>query len=923
MKQRERGTEINRKIIVWFIASLFINGLFIGLLSAYINNYGGNMRVVNILCLTGFPLILITTLICFFRKSLGICPFIIAFAMQIQFLIAGYITGHFYNYFLVIFLTTGLLAILKLYKQMASYIICVTVVNIVFSIIFVADLEGISQLAFFGMIIMTTAGTFIMFLLTYRIAIKDENSNQAIDVFSALLHKTPNLMVITDTDAKVRYISKPMTEFAFYSSQELAVGKPLIDLFIDIELKLMFADILDTDGFIETVMSIEVNNETRDFKVIADRLSGSKSGLFIDISDITPLTHSIMEAAEAKALAEDAQNRAEAANESKSKFLANMSHEIRTPMNAILGITEIELENDDNAPEIKLSLRKIYNSGYTLLGLINDILDLSKIESNNLELVPVEYDSPSIVNDTIVQNIGRIGSKPIEFDLFVAENVPSRLFGDELRIKQVLSNLLSNAFKYTEKGMVKLEVSIEALGEGNAWLILSVSDTGQGMSEEHVALLFEEYSRFNQEANRLTEGAGLGMSITKNLIELMDGKIDIKSELGVGTTITVYLKQKVIGNEVIGKELANNLKNYHYANETQMERRKVSREYMPYGSVLIVDDVETNLYVARGLMTPYGLKIETVLSGFEALDLIDAGKSYDIVFMDHMMPKMDGIETVRLMREKGYAQPVVALTANAVIGQSEMFFENGFDDFISKPIDVRQLNAVLNRLIRDKQPPEVLEKARAQKGKRKKKKTETVNEDIVDETEEAFEIDIDEIVDVELNAIFARDAKKSMEIFRSVFDNLDNVTKEDLASFTTNAHAMKSALGNIGELGASKWAAALEDAGRNEVIEIIKADTPEFMENLLLIIEKCEPKTVYDDENIEEDLELLTDKLGDIQMACAEYDDRPAKAALTVLKEHLWKEEVRQLLENISQYLLHSDFELAEDEAKKAIEKYK
>jgi CheY-like chemotaxis protein len=235
------------------------------------------------------------------------------------------------------------------------------------------------------------------------------------------------------------------------------------------------------------------------------------------------------------------------------------------------------------------------------------------------------------------------------------------------------------------------------------------------MTQDQIQKLFDEYSRFNLQTNRVTEGTGLGMSITKNLIELMDGSITVESEPGKGSTFTVHIPQGIAGSGVLGAEVVENLRQLRFTSILQMKKAQAAqivREPMPYGKILIVDDVETNLYVAKGLMAPYGLSIDTVESGYETIDKIKAGKVYDIIFMDHMMPRMDGIEATREIRKMGYTQPIIALTANAMAGQAEIFLMNGFDDFISKPIDLRQLNMALNKHIRDKQPPEVLEAAR-------------------------------------------------------------------------------------------------------------------------------------------------------------------------------------------------------------------
>jgi CheY-like chemotaxis protein len=376
------------------------------------------------------------------------------------------------------------------------------------------------------------------------------------------------------------------------------------------------------------------------------------------------------------------------------------------------------------------ALYNIHNSGVLLMGLINDILDLSKIEAGKMELQPAKYEIANLLNDIINLNIIRIGNKPIEFQLSVDENLPTILIGDDIRIKQIMNNLLSNAFKYTDKGIVKLSVSFETTDEGikheatvqpmsssnpNVIIIFKVSDTGQGMTKEQIDKLFNnDYVRFNMEANRSTEGTGLGMSITNNLVTLMNGSISVEGTMGKGTTFTVRLLQETVGSCLLGKELAESLEKLETNVTKLLDGSQIIIEPMPYGSVLIMDDVGLNLYVAEGTMEPYKLSIETAMSGKEAIKKIEDGKVYDIVFMDHIMPGMDGIESTKRIRELGYTKPIVALTANAVVGQSDIFLTNGFDGFISKPIDVQQLNSILLKFVRDKQPPEVIEVANRQ-----------------------------------------------------------------------------------------------------------------------------------------------------------------------------------------------------------------
>ena len=403
---------------------------------------------------------------------------------------------------------------------------------------------------------------------------------------------------------------------------------------------------------------------------------------------------------------------AEENNEAKSRFLAFMSHEIRTPMNAIIGISEIQLRKNAMTPQVEEAFAKIYNSAHSLLRLINDILDLSKIEAGKMDILGIKYETASFINDTVQLNIIRIGSKEIEFKLFVDENIPETFFGDDIRIRQVLTNILSNAFKYTDKGVVEARFWVEEHDDPNEIIFcISVSDTGQGMTKEEVAALPLDYARFNVSANRDVEGTGLGMNIANNLIRLMNGSIQVVSEKGVGSTFTVKIPQKRVSKSVIGSELAKNLVNFE--NNPYPAKKISGFEYepMPYGKVLIVDDVDTNLYVAKGQMIPYGLTIETCASGFEAIKKIREGNIYDIIFIDHMMPKMDGIETTRVIRDMGYSGSIVALTANALIGQADVFLASGFDGFISKPIETNYLDSYLKRFIMEKQSHEVLEEA--------------------------------------------------------------------------------------------------------------------------------------------------------------------------------------------------------------------
>jgi PAS domain S-box-containing protein len=588
---------------------------------------------------------------------------------------------------------------------------------------------------------------------------------------------------------------------------------------------------------------------------------------------------------------------AETANSAKSAFLAKMSHEIRTPMNAIMGITEMQMQEESLPLETRDSLGRIYNSSSLLLKIINDILDLSKIEAGKLELMPDKYEVSSLLNDTVQIVILQYEDKPIEFVLHVDENMPVYLYGDELRIRQLLNNLLSNAFKYTDSGKITLSVFAEPMEDASeVALVLRVSDTGIGMTPEQVETIFDNYTRFNLDGNRVSVGTGLGMNIVKHLIDLMGGTIDVESDPGKGSIFTVHLPQKNITSGVIGKELSDSLKKFRYTRVSQVQKSQIKREYMPYGSVLVVDDVETNLYVAKLMLHPYGLRIETALSGFETIDKITSGKVYDIILMDHMMPKMDGVETLKKIRSLGYENPVVALTANALAGQKEVFMSHGFDGFISKPVDIRELNGYLNHMIRDKQPREVIEAAR-----RDYERSKTVQQT---ETESM------------LSRFFVRDSAKAVKVLESICEKFGSMDDEDYKTYTIQTHAMKTALKIIGETALANTAYILETAGRDHDIARIKADTPAFLEELRTVIERLAP---HKEDEGTFDTHLLCEKLFALQTACATNDRDTAAATFAELEQKTWPQYIKEQLDDISRHLLRGENDIAVEIAEKTI----
>ncbi|MDR1649243.1 MAG: response regulator [Synergistaceae bacterium] len=525
-------------------------------------------------------------------------------------------------------------------------------------------------------------------------------------------------------------------------------------------------------------------------------------------------------------------------NFSKTSFLARMSHEIRTPLNAVVGLSEVELQND--LPENTLdNLGKIYNSGLNLLSIVNDILDISKIESGKFELVPVQYSVASLIGDAVQLNILRIAAKPVTFDLSLDETIPDSLCGDETRLKQILSNLLSNAFKYTKEGRVELELKWERRDD-SAWLTFVVSDTGSGIEKKNIDKLFSEYYRADIRKTRNIEGTGLGLPITKNLVELMGGTITVESEYGQGSVFSVKIRQEIVDETPIGHETVEKLRHFRFMESRSVRGKTLARRQMPYGRVLVVDDVPVNLDVARGLMLPYDLMIDCVSSGQKAIDIIraipddaPAFEKYDIIFMDHIMPEMDGIEAVRVIRGEigtDYARtvPIIALTANAMKGNEETFLSSGFDAFIAKPIDIIQLDRELNRWVGEKEQKMEEEFAALDAG-----------------AMEEYRLEGREVEGVDLAAGVERYAEEDiyLQILQSfvvhtpeLLEKMRQVSRETLAEYAIIAHGLKGVSYGICAEAIAKQAQVLESAAKFGDFETICAKNGIFIETVETLI---------------------------------------------------------------------------------------
>jgi signal transduction histidine kinase/CheY-like chemotaxis protein len=600
---------------------------------------------------------------------------------------------------------------------------------------------------------------------------------------------------------------------------------------------------------------------------------------------------------------------AESASEAKSRFLANMSHEMRTPLNAIIGFSELELEKEkESAVEsgTRESLEKIYSSGVTLLGLINDILDISKIESEKFELVLGSYDISSLINDTMILNIIRISSKPIVFKLDIDENLPAKLFGDELRIKQILNNLLSNAFKYTKEGQVILRIRCERDNAG-VWMTCTVSDTGMGIRKEDMGQLFGDYNQVDIENNHHIEGTGLGLAITKRIVEMMDGSITMDSEYGRGTTFTVRFLQGFVNDTVIGKSLAENLKAFRYTVTRQDRNKQFVRAYIPYAKVLVVDDVATNLDLAKGIMKPYGMTVDCVTSGPAAIERVRNGEPrYNAIFMDHMMPGRNGIEAVRIIRHEldgEYAKtvPIIALTSDAIIGNEEIFLNNGFQAFLTKPIDTIKMNDTINRWVRDKKLEKELgldAESRAAESPRVKEAT-GVSAGMESQIADLIRKNRIKGLDVEKGLeLFGGDGKSYMESLRSYVKHTPPLLAvarnvRSPADYAITVHGIKGSSFGISADTIGYWAEKMEHAAKAGNLIFVDAENSSFIAAAEKFIADLSGLLETLEQNIQKPCRAAPDSviLTQIAEAAETYDMGELDAMMEKLEQYTYEEE--------------------------------
>lgn len=554
---------------------------------------------------------------------------------------------------------------------------------------------------------------------------------------------------------------------------------------------------------------------------------------------------------------------AEQASHAKSEFLSNMSHEIRTPINAVLGMNELILREceDENILSYAENVRSASN---TLLGLINDILDFSKIEAGKIDIIPVEYDLSSTLNDMVVMIHNRADDKGLVFNVDFDQEVPKQLFGDEIRVKQVITNILTNAVKYTETGSVTFSLGFDRCEDDENSIILhvAVKDTGIGIKPEDMEKLFSKFERIEEKRNRNIEGTGLGMTITKNLLEMMGSSLQVESTYGAGSTFFFDLRQQVVKWEPLG--------DYRTSVHSLLKEHKKYQEKFtaPEAKVLVVDDNPMNLTVFRSLLKRTRMIIDTASDGDEALNMT-LDKKYDLIFLDHMMPGKDGIETLHELRAQtggpNVATIAVCLTANAISGAREQYIEAGFDDYLTKPVKPGKLEDMLIAYL----PPDKIQAPGAG--------DDGGEESNAHELPERLQpLQGQDWIDLFRGIKNSGDAESYLSLLQIFYESMPEVAgeiqdfyaRDNMEDYTIKVHALKSSAKLIGAMAFAEEAQLLENAGKSGDVDYIRTHHGAFMDTFRSFAAPLAEVFAAEEEDegkLEADAELMESVYGEIR----------------------------------------------------------
>ena len=610
--------------------------------------------------------------------------------------------------------------------------------------------------------------------------------------------------------------------------------------------------------------------------IVAERLEDGR------VARAMFLTEDIDESKKERDKLVDMSERALAASQAKSSFLSNMSHEIRTPINAVLGLNEMVLRESEDQNILNYA-ESIRTAGTTLLGLVNDILDFSKIEAGKMEIIPVDYDISSVLNDLVNMSRTKADDKGLELVLDFDETVPKFLKGDEIRIKQVITNVLTNAIKYTEKGSVTFGVTYEKLAEEPDYVMLKVSikDTGIGIKPEDIKKLFSKFERIEEKRNRNIEGTGLGLNITKALLDMMDSQLEVESVYGQGSTFSFALKQKVNKWEPLG--------DYEAAYKKALASRSKYKEKFkaPEARVLVVDDNQMNLMVFTSLLKTTGVKIDRATSGDEGLALAGDMK-YDVIFLDHMMPRKDGIETLHELKAQkdnpNLETPAICLTANAISGAREEYINAGFDDYLTKPIDSLKLEEMLIHYLPEEKIQKVAENEEAAPAR----------EALPKELEELAK---EEWLDIETGLGYSGSVESYLPLLKIFYTSLEESAQEidgfyeaeDWKNYTIRVHALKSSARVIGATEFGEAAQQLENAGKGEDIDYIRQHHQSFIEELYSFKEplaKVFAEEEEQEDKPEADEDMMAEVYDGLRGAAEDMDSDTIQDILTEMENY-------------------------------------
>ena len=608
-------------------------------------------------------------------------------------------------------------------------------------------------------------------------------------------------------------------------------------------------------------------------------------------------------------LAQELNQKAEtaaAANEAKSTFLSNMSHEIRTPINAVLGMNEMILR-ESREPNVIEYAENIHTAGSTLLGLINDILDFSKIEAGKMEIVPVDYDLSSVFNDLVNMIHTRADAKGLKLLLDFDQETPKLLYGDEIRIKQVITNILTNAVKYTEKGSVTFSVKFERVPDDpdSVLLCVAVKDTGIGIKPEDMEKLFSKFERIEEKRNRNVEGTGLGMTITLNLLEKMGSSLQVESTYGVGSTFSFKLRQRVNKWEPLG--------DYKASYQELLKGHKKYREKFTAHEalVLMVDDNPMNLTVFKSLIKQTKVQVDTANDGDEGL-LLAKEKKYDIIFLDHMMPGKDGIETLHELKKQESGPnrntPVICLTANAISGAREQYIEAGFNDYLTKPIDTDKLEEMLLTYLPQEKMQEAGEEVMVQE-----------NEEI---PESLAPLQGAEWLDMRIGIKNSGSVEAYLPLLKIFYESIDETeqaiegfyAERNIKDYTIKVHALKSSARIIGAQEFGEEAQLLENAGKAENREYIRAHHEGFIETYRgfkaqLAAVFANEQTAAEDEKPEADAVLMESVYEEMREAAEEMDCDRLEEIFTEMEDYRIPDGEVELYKKLKQAVDHFDYE--------------